>query len=82
VPQFVQQIITGAILLADRFDRGTLEADGQPAMFKSPERAMARGIGLVPEDRHREGLMLDMTVGENLAIQHRSRGRLRRCAWF
>ena len=29
---------------------------------------MARGIGFVPEDRHREGLMLDMTVTENLAM--------------
>jgi ABC-type sugar transport system ATPase subunit len=28
--------------------------------------AIARGIGFVPEDRHREGLMLDMTVTETL----------------
>jgi ABC-type sugar transport system ATPase subunit len=29
---------------------------------------MARGIGFVPEDRHRDGLMLGMTVTENLAM--------------
>ena len=29
---------------------------------------MADGIGLVPEDRHREGLMLGLSVTENLVM--------------
>ncbi|MEO8668246.1 MAG: sugar ABC transporter ATP-binding protein [Bauldia sp.] len=53
---------------ADRFDDGTLEIGGQPAEFRSPRGAMAGGIGFVPEDRHRDGLMLDMTMTENLAM--------------
>jgi ABC-type sugar transport system ATPase subunit len=53
---------------SDRFDSGSLEIDGRPAMFRTPSRAIACGIGFVPEDRHREGLMLDMTVTENLAM--------------
>jgi ABC-type sugar transport system ATPase subunit len=36
--------------------------------FGAPARAIAAGIGFVPEDRHREGLMLDMTMTENLGM--------------
>ncbi len=53
---------------SDRFDSGTLEVDGQPVAFGAPWRAIAGGIGFVPEDRHREGLMLEMTVAENLTM--------------
>ena len=53
---------------SESFDSGSLEVDGRPAAFSSPSRAIARGIGFVPEDRRREGLMLEMTVTENLAM--------------
>ena len=53
---------------SDRFDSGTLEIEGKPVAFGAPYRAMASGVAFVPEDRHREGLMLDMTVNENLAM--------------
>ncbi|MDP1702413.1 MAG: sugar ABC transporter ATP-binding protein [Aestuariivirga sp.] len=49
-------------------DSGTVSVTGAPAVFRKPSHAMARGIGLVPEDRHRDGLMLGMTVTENLAL--------------
>lgn len=52
----------------EKFDSGTLAVAGTPATFGRPLRAMANGIGLVPEDRHRDGLMLGMTVTENLAM--------------
>ena len=53
---------------SDRFDSGTLEIEGKSVAFGAPTGAIASGIGFVPEDRHREGLMLDMTVTENLAM--------------
>ena len=34
----------------------------------SPTQAMAQGIGLVPEDRHRDGLMLGMSIRDNLVM--------------
>lgn len=52
----------------EKFDSGTIAVAGTPATFSKPSRAMTRGIGLVPEDRHRDGLMLGMTVTENLAM--------------
>jgi ABC-type sugar transport system ATPase subunit len=57
-----------AIFGSDRFDSGTLQVDGRNAMFLSPREAMAAGIGFVTEDRHREGLMLGMSVTENLVM--------------
>lgn len=53
---------------ADRFDAGTLELDGQPVAFRTPSQAMAAGIGMVPEDRHRDGLMLGLQVAHNLVM--------------
>jgi ABC-type sugar transport system ATPase subunit len=53
---------------SDRFDDGTVEVDGAAVRLASPVDAIGRGIGFVPEDRHREGLMLDMTLGENLVM--------------
>jgi ABC-type sugar transport system ATPase subunit len=40
-------------------------ADFQP---RSPRDAMRRGVGLVPEDRRTEGLMMSMSVRENAAF--------------
>ena len=60
---------------SDRFDSGVLELSGKPAGFGSPARAIAAGIGFVPEDRHREGLMLDMTMTENLGMASLDRFR-------
>ena len=57
-----------AIFGADRFDAGTLELDGAPVAFASPREAIARGLGLVTEDRHRDGLLLNLSVGENLIL--------------
>jgi ABC-type sugar transport system ATPase subunit len=53
---------------SDHFDAGTLAVGGKTVSFRSPDRAIASGIGFVPEDRHREGLMLEMTMAENLGM--------------
>ena len=57
-----------ALFGADGFDTGTVRLDGKPVRFSSPADAIAAGIGFVPEDRHREGLMLDMSLSENIAM--------------
>lgn len=57
-----------AIFGCEPFDAGTLQIDGQPVRFRSPREAVAAGIALVPEDRHREGLMLDLSVADNLIM--------------
>jgi len=56
------------IVGATRYDAGTLEMDGKAVRFHAPGEAIAAGVGMVPEDRHRDGLFLAHTVGENLAV--------------
>ena len=36
--------------------------------FRTPREAVANGMALVPEDRHRDGLMLDLSVAQNLTM--------------
>ncbi|MCB1447324.1 MAG: sugar ABC transporter ATP-binding protein [Rhizobiaceae bacterium] len=49
---------------------GSVLIDGRPVALDSPSAARAAGAGmaLIPEDRKTEGLMLPMTVRENLSF--------------
>lgn len=49
-------------------DSGEILIDGQPVKIKSPMDAMKAGIGFITEDRKVEGLMLDKTIRENIAL--------------
>ena len=58
---------------------GQILIDGKPAAINSPRAAKAKSIGmaLIPEDRKTEGLMLPMSVRDNLsfaALSQLSRG--------
>jgi ABC-type sugar transport system ATPase subunit len=64
---------------ADRHDSGTIELEGRPLTVHSPRDAVRAGIGYVPEDRKLQGLILEMTVRNNitLSVLHRlARGGL------
>ena len=60
--------ILRAILGADPIDSGQIEVFGQPVQIKSPRQAIELNIGLLPEDRKTEGLLLGQTVGFNVTI--------------
>ncbi len=49
---------------------GTIEIDGKTVKLSNPGRAKSEDIGmaLIPEDRKNEGLMLPMSVRENLSF--------------
>ena len=57
---------------------GAVAVGGRPARLRSPMDAKAAGVGmaLIPEDRKTEGLMLPMSVADNLLVA--SLGRLSR----
>ncbi len=56
----------GAALFGlDAIQSGTIHLHGKPFRPASAAQAMNRGIGLVPEDRKLEGLMMQMSVLEN-----------------
>jgi ABC-type uncharacterized transport system ATPase subunit len=47
---------------------GTITLDGRDITGVSPKRALAAGVGYVPEDRTRDGIVSDFTVAENLVL--------------
>ena len=55
---------------ADRFEEGRLFVDGRETRFRHPADAIARGIGLLPEDRKAQGLVPGLTVARNIALPH------------
>jgi ribose transport system ATP-binding protein len=54
---------------------GEVLVDGKPVSLNSPRQAKADGVGmaLIPEDRKTEGLMLPMSVRDNLSFAALSR---------
>ena len=47
---------------------GEIVIDGRPARIASPQDAIACGLGLVPEDRKLQGLVLKMPIGQNISL--------------
>ena len=60
--------VARAIFGADAVTSGRMNFRGAPYAPKSPKQAMARGIGLAPEDRKLEGLTLIRSVKENASL--------------
>ncbi len=57
-----------AIFGADPVDSGEVLLNGNPLHVHSPADAIANKIGLVPEDRKRQGLVLMMNVKSNISL--------------
>jgi len=53
---------------ADRMESGTFKVDGRPVDTSSVPASVRAGIGLVPEERRSEGLILDKSVSFNMNI--------------
>lgn len=49
-------------------NEGTIILDGEEINVRRPDQAIAKGIGLAPEDRKREGLILMRSVLENTSM--------------
>ncbi|WP_202080655.1 sugar ABC transporter ATP-binding protein [Caldalkalibacillus salinus] len=59
-----------AIFGAEPIERGTIKLNQQLMHIRSPLDAITHGIAFVTEDRKHEGLFLDMSVKENLSMNH------------
>jgi ABC-type sugar transport system ATPase subunit len=53
---------------ADARDAGEILLEGKPLHISSPSGAVKAGIGLVPEDRGMQGLVLKLPVQENIVL--------------
>ncbi|MEX3026557.1 ribose ABC transporter ATP-binding protein RbsA [Proteus sp. STS61-E] len=69
----LMKIIYGALPKTN----GTVELDGKPCQIKKPAEGLEQGIVYISEDRKRDGLVLGMSVKENMsltALRYFSRG--------
>ena len=55
---------------ADKMKSGTIKLDGQEVKVTSPGEAIKLGIGLIPEDRKRQGALLEFGIDWNIALTH------------
>lgn len=67
-----------AIFGADKADAGylLLENNQDHLLFKSPEAAVGHGIGLIPEDRKQQGLLLSQPITNNVTLSSLRKFRL------
>jgi ribose transport system ATP-binding protein len=57
-----------AVAGADPIDGGEIRIDGKAVRIDGPAKALAHGVGLMPEDRKTEGLFLEQSVAFNVTI--------------
>ena len=57
-----------AIYGLDKPTQGRTLLDGKPLRISSPSVAVANGIVLVPRDRRRDGLVLEISVADNINL--------------
>ena len=57
-----------AIFGADRVTGGTVTLGGKTVKITKPYEAMKHGIGYLPEDRKRDGIIADLSVRDNMIL--------------
>lgn len=60
--------IVQAIYGMDKMWSGTISINGREVVVKSPDKAIANGIGLISEDRKQTGLVLSSSVKHNITL--------------
>lgn len=67
-----------AIFGADVMEKGEIIYYGKKTRFKSPKQAVKNGFGLLPEDRKKQGVLLEQSIRVNatLAAIHKGKNKL------
>ncbi len=60
--------VVEAICGITKLTSGTIYLNGNPVKIKSPNDARKKGIGLLPEDRQKQGLLLPWSIGRNITL--------------
>ncbi len=60
--------IVRCIFGADRKSSGTIKVNGEEVKISHPKEAIKAGIGLIPEDRKREGVILKQEIYKNATL--------------
>lgn len=57
-----------AIFGADKVTGGQIAVDGKDVRISNPNHAMKHGIGYLPEDRKRDGIIAELSVRDNIIL--------------
>ena len=57
-----------AVFGADPIRAGEVRLRGKPVRIASPADAIRQGIGMIPEDRKRQGVHLQLSIRENMSL--------------
>ncbi len=60
--------IMRALFGLESLDRGEIRIHGKPVRIRRPDDAVRHGIGFITEDRKDEGLILDFSIRDNMAL--------------
>ncbi len=60
--------VARAIFGFDVADSGMIYVDGRSVLIRSPQDAVALGMGMLPEDRQQQALLLEMSARENISL--------------
>ena len=69
--------LLGALFGTEPPKRGTVSIAGKSLKLSNPSEGIKAGIALIPEDRKKQGLILQMAVGENISLTSLERD----CRW-
>jgi len=65
-----------------RLESGAIEVAGKPYAHGTPRGMLDAGVGHIPEDRHRRGLVLEFSIAENIAIHDYCSPPASRLGWL
>ncbi len=77
-----QAELVNAIIGLDDPDEGTITLLGREITHFSVRGRREMGLGYVPQDRHRDGLLLSFTLWENSALGHQTEAPYSRGPWL
>ncbi|WP_030485044.1 ABC transporter ATP-binding protein [Nocardioides aequoreus] len=77
-----QTELVEAIIGMRRLSRGSVRLGDEDVTSWSTKRRRESGIGYIPEDRHRHGLLLDSPLWENRILGHQTRPPSVRGGWL
>ena len=60
--------VVEAIFGASTLDAGDVFIEGEKIKISSPDQAMRKGLGLLPEDRQRAGLLMSWSINHNITL--------------
>lgn len=64
-----QSQLIEAITGLQKVKAGSIKLNGKEIQNQKPREIVEQGVGHIPEDRHKRGLVLDYSIGENMVLQ-------------